>query len=418
MRSLVLFLTALAITFLVYPVVLSFARRHNIVDKPNQRKLQRVPVPVLGGVTIYISLFLSILLAYFLQNYDPQFFFVLALLTVLFLVGFWDDRKDISPAFRFFVEFLVIWIMMRASGFGIDDFHGLWGIGKIPEGVSIPLSLIAGVGIINAVNLIDGVDGYCSGFVMMASLAFALIFYFGHVPMMFFVAVITVGSIIPFFLHNVFGVRSKMFLGDAGSLMLGTLLVMCVFAALAHDSPASRIADSGLSLIALVLAVMAVPVFDTLRVMVARIIRGKSPFLPDKTHLHHLFIEMDFSHLATSGVIVACNAAIVLLELLIWKLGASVDVQVYFVVAVSLVFTCVFYYLMDAEHRKNDGAGSELFLRWCRYGARTHVGGSKLWKFLGHVMDNRFFGGSTMSMPDEKIDASERKPVRPDPRIR
>ncbi len=410
----VLLLIAFAATTFVYPIVLQFALKHKIVDNPNARKLQRVPVPVMGGLTVVVGVIISFLVAFFVFQ-NTMSLILVAILLVMSGIGIWDDVKDISAIFRFLVEIVVVWVMILFLGIEINDFHGLWGIHEIPDTVSVPLSIFAGVGIINAVNLIDGVDGYCSSYGVLSCAAFAILFYLGGERMYFNLSVSFIGALLPFFLHNVFGKTSKMFLGDGGSLALGTMLAICVFAVIRNGGGCSVLADSGLSLIAITLAIMAVPVFDTLRVMTARIIRGKSPFHPDKTHLHHLYIEMEFSHLATSAFIVLSNLLIILLDLLAWKLGASQDVQVYIVVILSLAYTCGFYYYM----RLQIIAKSSIYEFFCKIGEMTRRTDTGIWRFLRKMVDSRFFGGLPPRFITEKEAAvvTERR-VKLDPRIR
>ena len=401
---------AFLVTMLIYPHILNFARKHNIVDNPNARKLQRVPVPVMGGTTVFIGFMVAVIVTYCIDP-NPRIIPVVGLLLVMYLIGVWDDVKDVSAAFRFMIELLVVWMMIMLLGIEINDFHGLWGVNQVPDVVSVPLSLVAGVGIINAINLIDGVDGYCSTYGSMACAVFAIVFYNAGDMTMFTLSLIGIGSLIPFFFHNVFGKTSKMFLGDGGSLMLGTLLTMLVFSTLSSNSPCSTYGESGLSLPALTLAVLAVPVFDTLKVMTIRVARGHSPFHPDKTHLHHLFIEMNFSHLATSGVIVAVNALIVVALVIAWTLGAGIDLQLYVVIALGLISTWGFYFFMEWHHRQNEGEGSELFKRWANRGKRTVFSEIPAWQLIRKIVDSRFLGGKT---PPEHTPDS----VRPDPRIK
>ena len=392
---------AFVVTMLIYPVVLNFAREHKIVDNPNARKLQRVPVPVMGGTTVLVGLLVSFVIAYFLLK-DLRVFKVLAILVVMYAVGLWDDIKDIPPSFRFAVEFFTVWIMIVALGWEINDLHGLWGIHEIPPIMSIPLSLIAGVGIINAINLIDGVDGVCCSFGMMACAAFSVVFFRAGDVTMATLALVTIGALIPFFFHNVFGQTSKMFLGDGGSLMLGTLLTLFTFNTLSTDSPCADFGDSGLSLVALSLAILAIPVFDTLKVMIYRVARGKSPFLPDKTHLHHLYIEMGFSHLATSEIIVFVNVTVILVLILCWLLGMSIDWQLYVVIFLGMIDTWGFYFLMEALHDRNDGNGTALYQSWCQKGKSTNISMTPTWQFLRKVVDSRFFGGTPVVMEEEE----------------
>ena len=384
--SLGLMLVAFLVTGCIYPYVLRFAIRHNYVDKPDSRKLQREPVPVMGGVTVYIGVVVA-LAAGFLLLHKSALLTVLPLLTVAFLVGFWDDVKSISPASRFIVEIALVWTIIYVFNIKIGNLYGFLGIYHLPESVSLPLSIVAGVGIINAINLIDGVDGYCSTFCIMACAAFAIFYYNTGSIVALTISLIAIGSLIPFFFHNVFGIKSKMFMGDAGSLMLGTLLTIFTFTAFSTNLPLIRVYESGLSVVALTLAVLAVPVFDTLRVMAMRIRLGKSPFHADKTHLHHIFIEMNFSHLATSGIIVLGNLLIVLALLLAWHLGASVNFQVFLVMGLALAFTWAFYLFVRLEERKNGGKGSDLFNSMKRSGRSTNISNTKFWLAIQRFVD-------------------------------
>lgn len=401
---------AFVVTTLVYPYVLVFAKKHNIVDNPSARKLQRVPVPVMGGTAVFIGFLVTVFVGYlFVPN--TQVLLLMILLLVMYAIGVWDDIKDVSAAFRFLIEILVVWMMIILLDVEINNFYGFLGVNDIPDTVSVPLSLIAGVGIINAINLIDGVDRYCCSYGVMACIAYAIIFYIAGNMTIFALALISVGALIPFFFHNVFGKTSKMFMGDGGSLMLGTLLTYFTFTALTTGRRCDMtFTESGLSLVALCLAILAVPVFDTLKVMIFRVARGQSPFHPDKTHLHHIFIEMNFSHLSTSAMIVMGNVLIIGILLLSWWLGASITLQVIIVIVVSLLFTWGFYFFMDYHRRQNEGNGTELWQRVCNHGG-TALSSTPAWKFISNIVDSKLLGGPHIpeNTPDTK--------AKQDPRI-
>jgi UDP-N-acetylmuramyl pentapeptide phosphotransferase/UDP-N-acetylglucosamine-1-phosphate transferase len=251
---------------------------------------------------------------------------------------------SLSPRVRFVVEILLVLYLIYTTGFQLNNFHGLWGLGIIPGYISVPLTIFACVGIINAINLIDGVDGYSSGYSVISCLLFGLMFHaLGNVQMVVLAAVVA-ASLLPFFLHNVFGKHSKMFIGDAGTLSLGIIFSVFVTTLLSTPSGDVIAHESTLGLVPFTLAVLCVPIFDTLRVMSSRMIRGKSPFNPDKTHLHHLFIGLGVSHIGTAVLITLLNLAVVGLWYLSAQLGASADVQLYVVIAASLLLNWGIYY--------------------------------------------------------------------------
>lgn len=386
-QGVLLSLLACLISFVLYPPVLHFARRKNIVDNPDARKLQREPVPVLGGLVVATSFFLVMAVHYMLNGSHKMLVGTAAVL-VMTCLGIWDDLKNLPAAFRFLVELMVVWLLMHFGEIYINDLHGLWGVHEIPFWVAAPLSMIAGVGIINAVNLIDGIDGYASGYGIVACLLFARVFYASDAALPAGCMFILAGALLPFFLHNLFGKKSKMFIGDGGSLMLGATMMVAVFGVLDKSSPCSALADeSGMGLVAFTLAVLNIPVFDTLRVMTMRMLRGNSPFNPDKTHLHHLFIEMGYSHVATAGSLLLLNFLSVVIWWVSWKLGASPDVQFYIVVALGLLITFVFYKFVKVQEEKQ----SRIYLWLCSVGERSHRFLLPAWRFVRALVDHPVF---------------------------
>ena len=264
---------ALVVSLLVFPKTLRFARQHDIVDNPNARKLQRVPVPVLGGVAVYTGIMTgAVLLLIFDQN--PLLMWTLMGMTVMQVIGTWDDMEDISSVLRFLIEVALVGAFIVLTGVYMDDLHGLWGVNAIPPEIGIPLSIASGVGIINATNLIDGVDGYASGFGMVASVLFALAFWSVWDHSMVTMAMIVAGALLPFFMHNVFGVRSKMFMGDGGTLMLGVLMTVFVLYTQSSQTPCDELADRGVSLTAMALAMLCIlaPFTDMLEAVAALLI--------------------------------------------------------------------------------------------------------------------------------------------------
>lgn len=378
----------------MFPKVLKFAKKHGIVDNPNARKLQRVPVPVMGGVAVYAGLLIATLAVIGItQHYKVVP--IIGAMTVMLVIGVWDDIKNLPATFRFLIEIALVWGLMYTTGRYIDCFHGLWGVQKLDVFVALPLSLLAGVGIINAVNLIDGVDGYSSSYGIMTNMFFAFIFFSLGYRTMGLLSVACACAIVPFFFHNVFGKSSKMFFGDGGTLMLGTMMTFFVFTLLSSRTICVMLAYRGIGLVALALAMLAIPVFDTLRVMSARIVRGKSPFSPDKTHLHHLFIEMGFSHIGTSSCILMIQAFIVMAWLVSWLAGASVDVQLYIVLILGVGVTFVFYRFMKIQQqggsKDEDGipTGSKIWKFMCKLGEKTHFEKGAIWKFLERLVDGK-----------------------------
>ena len=329
-------------TLWIHPKVLKIAIMKNLVDNPDARKLQRNPVPVMGGIAVFFGILIGLCTSQTIFENANVFMLVSAMMIMLY-TGTIDDIIDLTPTIRFVIEILIVLWLIVINESSINSFWGLWGVGVIPDWVAWPLTVFAAVGIINAVNLIDGVNGLSSGFCFMASTLFAIMFYYSGNTVMCTLAVSASGAIVPFFLHNVFGKSTKMFIGDGGTLVIGTMMSMFVISILDENSLSASYALKGMGLIPFTLAILAVPIFDTLRVMSTRMLHGSSPFHPDKTHLHHMFIDLGFSHVGTTVSILSLNFLIVATWFLSYKLGASVEVQLYIVLALSIMVTFVFY---------------------------------------------------------------------------
>lgn len=345
-------------TLWVHPKILKIAIMKNLVDNPDARKLQRNPIPVMGGMAVFFGILIGLCGSQTMFNHSDVFLLISAMLVMLY-TGTIDDILDLTPTTRFTIEILIVTWLMYVNSASISSFWGLWGIGIIPEWISWPLTIFAAVGIINAINLIDGVNGLSSGFCFMASVLFAIVFYTTGNTVMTILAVSAAGAIVPFFLHNVFGKSTRMFIGDGGTLVIGTMMSIFVIDILHPDSKCATLSNEGMGLIPLTLAILSIPVFDTLRVMSARMVRGTSPFHPDRTHLHHIFIELGFSHVGTTISILTLNTIVVAAWFLSYKLGASVDLQLYIVLALSVSVTFVFYKFASMQIARN-GRGLRL----------------------------------------------------------
>lgn len=378
-----LFLTALIITWICFRPALRFARKHDIVDHPNKRKLQDHPIPVFGGVAVAAGIFIPMIYVA-VQFGSTSIWYQLVVMCVLLLIGVLDDIYDVPAWIRLMVEVFLIWFFLWGTHAIIEDLHGLFGMTQlISVYMGLPLSIVAGVGIINAINLIDGVDGYSSGYGIVANLLFASVFYIAGDLVPTALSVIVAGALVPFFIHNVFGDRSKMFIGDGGSLLIGMVMVCDVFALLTRETASGVIANHGVGLVALALAILCIPVFDTLRVMTARMLRKRSPLWPDKTHLHHRFIDLGFSHIGTSASIITTNILIVFLWFVAFKAGCSVTCQFWLVVGMGILFTCGFYYGSQwCERRQN-----RLYKLLCRIGRWTHFEKKGIWRSIQRLLD-------------------------------
>ena len=379
---------ALLVVGWVHPRLVRIAAMKMIVDNPDARKLQKEPIPILGGVAVMFGAVLGIsCTAVFPETvFNDTIVLIIAVMMVMLYTGTMDDILELTPRLRFLIEIMSVCALIFVGGFQLDDLHGLWGVSVLPDWVAVPLTVFACVGIINAMNLIDGVDGLSSGFCITACAIFSAVFFKAGDMMMFILSMALIGALIPFFMHNVFGERSKMFIGDGGTLVMGAVMSIFVVRVLGVGSPVAQFWDqshAGMSAVAFTLAVLCVPVFDTLRVMVTRMLQGRSPFHPDKTHLHHMFIDLGFSHVGTTFSIILLNLTVVAVWWASVSMGCSLDVQLYVVILFGSLFTIFLYPAVAAAKRRN----AALYRALTAVGRMTHFERKGFFLLLRKAMD-------------------------------
>lgn len=375
------FFMALFFTALVHPLIVKMAVSRNMFDAPDERKLQTRPVPVMGGLAVFFGIVVGAgATSVFFNSY--ALFTCVITLTVMMYVGMLDDMVGLSPLLRLLVELCLVAFVVYMDKTSINDLHGLLGIGKLPVWASLPLCAVSCLGIINSINLIDGVDGLSSGMCIFACLCFGIVFCSSYDGTMAVMASLAAGALVPFFFHNVFGVKSKMFVGDSGTLMLGML--MSIFCMRMLDSTSlTAVNHPRMGVVAFSLSVLSVPVFDALRVMFGRIMKGESPFHADRSHLHHLFIELGFSHVGTTVAVLSLNALNVLCWFLCYLFGGDATAQFVVVFVMGLLNTNGVYY---AVRKMNHHRWPHLTLKWLA--RKSHMEAGRTFLAIRRLVDN------------------------------
>ncbi len=351
LHVLVTILVAIYTARWVYFKILKIAKEKNLVDNPDARKLQKDPVPVMGGIAVFwgLTMGLMVSVAYYAVMGLPIAYNLLPVflvICVMLYVGAIDDILGLTPMARLVIESLISLCIIYSTHGCIDSLHGFLGIESFSWYIGVPLTVFCCVGIINAINMIDGVNGLSSGLCILCSFIYGIVFLVAGDAGNACLAFAMLGALLPFFVHNVFGIRSRMFLGDAGTMMMGAMLSWFTICVVRSDSPFPYFqGTTSYNMAAFALATLSVPVFDTLRVMTFRMIHGGSPFKPDKTHIHHGFIRVGFSHLFTSFCIVSIN----LINILVWIFAAivlrvDVTTQLFVVIVSSIILVWGSYF--------------------------------------------------------------------------
>lgn len=279
------------------PSIIYVAHLKNILDKPNIRTVHESLTPRLGGLAVFAGFMSALTIFGDLGNGVQQ---LLAGCIILFFIGLKDDLVTISAFKKFAVQLLATGIVMIIADIRIRDFQGIFGIFELPIGISYAFTFLVIVGITNAINLIDGLDGLAGTIVLIIATTFGWFFYrFGGPSFQnyAFVAVCLIGGILGFLRYNFH--RANIFMGDTGSLVCGFIIsVLTIQFIEMRAVPSSP---------SVALGILFIPLFDTMRVFLIRIMKGISPFTPDKNHVHHRFMAMGFQQISTVLILAGIN---------------------------------------------------------------------------------------------------------------
>jgi UDP-N-acetylmuramyl pentapeptide phosphotransferase/UDP-N-acetylglucosamine-1-phosphate transferase len=322
-------LSALFAGFII-PRILLIAFRKRLFDIPNERKVHRQVVPRLGGIAFNPIVFLSFILLAGINlsignhelhsavGHEAQALtYAACAMLFLYLVGTADDLIGVRYRMKFLVQ-LACGVMLIAGGYVLTHLCGMFTLGQLSPWISYPLTIFSVIFILNAINLIDGLDGLASGLCILALLVYGISFIYYGVYLYAMLAFASLGVLVPFYYYNVFGNANrgrKIFMGDTGSLTIGMMICLLSLKLL---SVASAVADPTLpNPFVLAFAPLLIPCMDVVRVYFHRVRNGHSPFLPDKNHIHHKLIDCGLSARQAMLVIVSASLVLTLLNILV-----------------------------------------------------------------------------------------------------
>ncbi len=281
-----------AVHFLI-PLLIKISYHFNLYDKPDvNRKLHTRYISPLGGVAIFISLFIGFSLSGYPDQF-PGFAYFSSALVLLFFTGLKDDIMEISTYKKLSIEIFSAMLIVFGCGAVIFEFGGIFGLNAVPLYISVPLTLFTVVVVMNAFNLIDGVDGLAGGIGFIASLFFAVGFYLSGEIHFFYLSMIVAITLGSFLIHNF--QPAKIFMGDTGSLVVGFVFAFLSVRFIGLNQVAGDINFFVNSVPVLPIAFLSVPLYDTFTVVLKRLFRGDSPFTPGRDHVHHQLLNMGFS---------------------------------------------------------------------------------------------------------------------------
>ena len=333
------FVTAFLITFVVIPKVIFFAERLRLIDSAGERAAHKGSVPIFGGIAIFSGLMFSLLFWAELENIQ----FILVSFLIVFFVGVIDDLLALSPSKKLVGQIISVLILVYLQEIQIDNMHGVLGIYELPGWISTLFTVFVVIVITNGFNLIDGVDGLAGGIGVIASFVFGIIALFMEQTDMAMIAFTLMGALLGFLKYNFH--PAKIFMGDTGSLVVGMILSVLAINSISHGLVTDNIKLPNKGPL-LAIAFLAIPLFDSLRVFVVRIMQGRHPLFPGREHIHHVLLDLGFGHKYTSLTLYAFAILIVLFSYFLLELNINMSIAILAGISFTLLLI-PFYILKD-----------------------------------------------------------------------
>jgi UDP-GlcNAc:undecaprenyl-phosphate/decaprenyl-phosphate GlcNAc-1-phosphate transferase len=306
------------ITLVALPAIIRVADEKKLFDLPDERKLHTKTIASLGGVGIFLGFFISTLLLISNKDIPFQYFFASAM--VIFFLGLKDDILIISATKKFLGQLLATSILVHLAHVRIDSMHGFLGVYQLPEIASIFLSYVTIIVVINAFNLIDGVDGLAGCLGVVATSVFGVYFFMADLLPYSMLSFAMAASLVAFLYFNYHPAR--IFMGDSGSLLLGMVNAILVIKFISA-ADAKGVVLPLTSSVAIGFSILIVPLLDTLRVFSIRIYNGRSPFSPDRNHIHHLLLDRGLNHSNVTITCVLLNVVFIAMAFLGRSIGST-----------------------------------------------------------------------------------------------
>ncbi len=303
-----LFVTIFLVTYILIPKIRNISLTFNLTDTPGVRSSHANSTPSFGGVAFYVSFIIALFfIQFFFENQVSLT--LLVGISVLFFTGLFDDLVNLRAKVKFFGQFLGVALLMSQPDFRIISMHGFLGINEIPLIASIVGSMFFLLALINAFNLLDGIDGLTSITGIIVASFYSYMFYKLGYFYYLSISITTIATLLAFLRFN-FSVKRKIFMGDTGSLTIGLVLGLLTLKLMTADAIYVSLHFNPKQLPLILVAVLFVPILDTCRVMMIRLLKGVSMFSPDRNHVHHIIVDYGLSHRKASSLIGLVNFCI------------------------------------------------------------------------------------------------------------
>ncbi|PQL95666.1 glycosyltransferase family 4 protein [Apibacter adventoris] len=341
------------LTYISIPKIIKISYKKDLMALPGERSSHNKRTPNLGGIAIFYSItIMSSICAYELFS---SYIFLFSSIIILFFIGLMDDILVVTPNKKLYAQIIASLMISIGSNVRIGSFFGIFGIETLPYGISIIFTVIIFIFLINAYNLVDGIDGLASGIALLACCAFIFTFWrLGSINYPMIVLALTIiGSLLAFLRFN-FNKKYKIFMGDTGSMIIGFLLsfmgikFLNLFLILSpFGTPIYHLQSAPV----IVIAILIIPIIDTIGVFIIRILKGNSPFRGDKNHMHHRYLRLGLDHKKVSLIMISENALIILTAYFLRHI--KVHLLLLIILTLGLIFSFLPLLITKSNKNKN-----------------------------------------------------------------
>lgn len=345
--ALAAFLGGLIVWFSIPPIV-RIAKAKNLIDAIGERKVHKKEVPTLGGVAIFMGVVLSTIISTNGYSFDILKY-IIASIMIMFFIGLKDDIMIISAEKKFTLQIIAALILIFLGDIRITNFQGLFGINEINFVFSIITTIFLIAVIINAFNFMDGIDGLASGIAILSSVVFGTWFYLtGHIQYSILCFALS-GSLCSFFYYNVFSKKNKLFMGDSGSLIIGTILSVATIQFIEFNNFKTEYYVYASPAVAF--GILIIPLIDLFRVFFIRIFNGRSPFSPDTSHFHHCLLKINKVHLTATIITIIINSVFIILAFSLSNIELNVNLLFGLLTISGLLISGIPYLLLPRQRK-------------------------------------------------------------------
>lgn len=327
-------LTAGLITAFAIPSIIKVSKLKHLFDVPDERKHHKEVIPTLGGMAIFAGMLFAVTF-WTDQVQIVELQYIIASLLILFFIGIKDDLVNLRASKKLIGQIIAGIILVHMAEIRLTTFYGMFGIRDLPLWFSYVFSVFTCVVITNAFNLIDGIDCLAGSLGIIGAFTFGLWYHFLGMSQYTILCSALVGSLLAFLWFN--KTPAKIFMGDTGSMLIGFIMSLLAmkFIESVRVLPREH-AYKILSVPVFTCTVLIVPLFDTLRVFTIRMSKGKSPFHPDRSHIHHILIDLGLSHLQGTASLGAFTILMILLIFFLQGLRGELLLAIILIIPILL----------------------------------------------------------------------------------